>query len=132
MHGRLLLLVFLPDLGVLILGVDFLVLFYLTLRQPPVSLTGFHLVSFVLAGGAMPPRDIRGLRRLTTERKRVEANEMRATLDSRVAFLQGDMQRFGIEAALPVIEDWEGRIAIAGDPKFTPMVENLGALRAQP
>lgn len=56
-----------------------------------------------------------------TEMKRVEANEIRAALDSTVASLQGGVQRLGIEAALPVIEGWEGRLAAFGDPELVPV-----------
>jgi hypothetical protein len=64
-----------------------------------------------------------------TERKRVEANEIRAALDSTLGSLQSGVQRLGIEAALPVIEGWEGRLAASGDPELEPVAENLGALR---
>ena len=61
----------------------------------------------------------------------MEANEIRAALDSTVASLLGGVQRLGIEAALPVIEGWEGRLAASGDPELASVAENLGALRAQ-
>jgi len=61
----------------------------------------------------------------------VEANEIRAALDSTVASLQGGVQRLGIEAALQVIEGWEGRLAASGSPELAPVAENLGALRTQ-
>ena len=59
----------------------------------------------------------------------MEANEIRAALDSTVASLLGGVQRLGIEAALPVIEGWERRLATSGDPELVPVAENLGALR---
>jgi hypothetical protein len=60
----------------------------------------------------------------------VEANDTRTVFDSTVASLQGGVQRLGIEAALPVIEGWEGRLAGAsGDRELVPVAENLGALR---
>lgn len=52
-------------------------------------------------------------------------------LDSTVAYLQGGVQRLGIEAALPVIESWEKRLAPSGNPELAPVAENLGTLRAQ-
>jgi hypothetical protein len=61
----------------------------------------------------------------------VEANEIRALLDSTVASLQGGVQRLGFEAALQVIEGWEGRLAASGNPELAPIAENLGALRTQ-
>lgn len=61
----------------------------------------------------------------------MEANEIRAALDSTVASLLGGVQRLGIEAALPVIEGWEQRLAASGDSELAPVAENLGALRAQ-
>lgn len=61
----------------------------------------------------------------------MEANEIRAALDSTLASLQSGVQRLGIEAALPVIEGWEGRLAASGDPELEPVAENLGALRGQ-
>ena len=61
----------------------------------------------------------------------MEANEIRAALDSTVASLLGGVQRLGIEAALPVIEGWEGRLAASGNPELASVSENLGALRAQ-
>lgn len=36
----------------------------------------------------------------------MEANDIRAALDSTVASLLGGVQRLGIEAALPVTEGW--------------------------
>ena len=59
----------------------------------------------------------------------MEANEIRTVLDSTVASLQGGVQRLGIEAALPVIEGWEGRLAASEEPELVPVAENLGALR---
>ncbi len=61
----------------------------------------------------------------------MEANEIRAALDSTVASLQSGVQRLGVEAALPVIESWEGRLAASGDPELVSVAENLGALRSQ-
>ncbi|MBA3473214.1 MAG: hypothetical protein H0T57_08315 [Rubrobacter sp.] len=61
----------------------------------------------------------------------MEANEIRAALDSTVASLQGGVQWLGIEAALLVIESWEGRLAASEDPELAPVAENLGALRGQ-
>lgn len=61
----------------------------------------------------------------------MEANDIRAALDSTVASLQGGVQRLGIEAALSVIEGWEGKLAASGSPELAPVAENLGALRAQ-
>lgn len=69
--------------------------------------------------------------RAPTERIKVEANEIRTALDATIASLQGGVQRLGIEAALPVIEDWEQRLAASGSPELAPVAENLGALRAQ-
>ncbi len=45
--------------------------------------------------------------------------------------MQGGVQRLGIEAALPVIEGWEGRLAASGNLELTPIAENLGELRIQ-
>jgi hypothetical protein len=67
----------------------------------------------------------------TTERKRVNTNEISTVLDSTVAALQGGVQRLGVDAALPVIESWEKRLGASGDPELTPIAGNLGALRAQ-
>ncbi len=61
----------------------------------------------------------------------MEANEIKATLDSTIASLQGGVQRLGIAAALPVIEGWERRLADSGSPELAPIAENLGALRTQ-
>lgn len=61
----------------------------------------------------------------------MEANETRSALDATIASLQGGVQRLGIAAALPVIEDWEQRLAASGSPELAPVAENLGALRAQ-
>lgn len=60
----------------------------------------------------------------------MEANETSSALDATVASLQGGVERLGIQAALPVIEDWEQRLAASGSPELTPVAENLGALRA--
>jgi hypothetical protein len=68
---------------------------------------------------------------LRSERREVEANEIRALLDSTVTSLQGGVQRLGIEAALQVIEGWEGRLAASGSPELAPIAENLGTLRTQ-
>ncbi len=61
----------------------------------------------------------------------METNEIRTALGSTVASLQGGVQRLGIEAALPVVENWEGRLAASGDPELAPVAENLSALRGQ-
>lgn len=61
----------------------------------------------------------------------MKANEIRTALDSTVASLQGGVQRLDIEAALPVIEGWEGRLGASGDPELMPVADNLGALRVQ-
>ena len=61
----------------------------------------------------------------------MKANEIRAALDSTGASLQGGVQRLGIEVALPVIEDWEGRLAASGSLELAPVAENLGSLRVQ-
>lgn len=60
----------------------------------------------------------------------MEANETNSALDATIASLQGGVERLGIQAALPVIEDWEQRLAASGSPELTPVAENLGALRA--
>ena len=60
----------------------------------------------------------------------MEANETNSALDATVASLQGGAERLGIQAALPVIEDWEQRLAASGRPELAPVAENLGALRA--
>lgn len=64
-------------------------------------------------------------------KERMETNEISTALDSTVAALQGGVQRLGVEAALPVIESWEKRLAASGNPELAPVAENLGALRAQ-
>ena len=51
------------------------------------------------------------------------------TLDSTVSSLKGGVQRLGIEAALPVIEDWEERLAALESPELSSVAENLAALR---
>jgi hypothetical protein len=61
----------------------------------------------------------------------VAANEIRVALDTTVASLQRGVQRLGIEAALPVIEDWEQRLAASDSPEFASVAENLGLLKAQ-
>ncbi|CAA9430368.1 MAG: hypothetical protein AVDCRST_MAG78-1644 [uncultured Rubrobacteraceae bacterium] len=61
----------------------------------------------------------------------METNEIYVALESTVTSLQGGVQRLGIEAALPVIEGWEGRLAASEDPELTPIAENLGELRIQ-
>ncbi|MDP8951739.1 MAG: hypothetical protein M3N18_05800 [Actinomycetota bacterium] len=60
----------------------------------------------------------------------MEANDINSALDTTVGSLQGGVQRLGIQAALPVIEGWEQRLAASGSPMLAPVAENLGALRA--
>jgi hypothetical protein len=60
------------------------------------------------------------------ERREVESNDVGAALDSTIASLQGGVERLGIEAALPIIGDWEER-----RPEVAPVAENLTALRTQ-
>ncbi len=59
----------------------------------------------------------------------MEAKETNSALDTTVGSLQGGVQRLGIQAALPVIEGWERRLAASDSPMLAPVVENLGTLR---
>jgi hypothetical protein len=61
----------------------------------------------------------------------VAANELRAVLDRTVASLREGVQRLGIEAALPMIEDWQQRLMALDSPELTAVAENLGTLKAQ-
>jgi hypothetical protein len=65
------------------------------------------------------------------ERREVESNDVGTALDSTIASLQGGVERLGIEAALPIIGDWEERLAASGSPDLAPVAENLTALRTQ-
>jgi hypothetical protein len=65
------------------------------------------------------------------ERREVESNDVGAALDSTIASLQGGVERLGIEAALPIIGDWEERLAASGSPELASVAENLTALRTQ-
>ena len=60
----------------------------------------------------------------------MEVNETNSALDATVASLQGGVEQLSIEAALPMIEGWEQRLATSGSPELAPIAENLGALRA--
>ena len=60
----------------------------------------------------------------------MEADETRTALDATVASLQGGVERLGVEAALPVIADWEQRLAASGSPELESVAENLSALRS--
>ena len=59
----------------------------------------------------------------------MEPNQTEAALDATVASLQSGVHQLGIGAALPMIEDWEQRLAASGNPDLLPISENLGALR---
>jgi hypothetical protein len=83
-----------------------------------------------VAAGSLYVPTVCGVGSTKTKEKRVEANEIRAALDSTVASLLGGVQRLGIEAALPVIDGWEGRLTACGDPELAPVAENLVAFRA--
>jgi hypothetical protein len=61
----------------------------------------------------------------------VAANEFRAVLGRTVASLREGVQRLGIEAALPMIEDWQQRLMALDSPELTAVAENLGTLKAQ-
>ena len=61
----------------------------------------------------------------------MESNEVGSALDSTIASLQGGVERLGIEAALPIIGDWEERLAASGSPELASVAENLTALRTQ-
>lgn len=65
------------------------------------------------------------------ERREVESNNVGTALDSTIASLQGGVERLGIEAALPIIGDWEERLAASGSPELASVAENLTALRTQ-
>lgn len=65
------------------------------------------------------------------ERREVESNDVGTALDSTIASLQGGVERLGIEAALPIIGDWEERLAASGSPELASVAENLTALRTQ-
>ena len=61
----------------------------------------------------------------------VAANEFRSVLDRTVASLREGVQRLGIEAALPMIEDWQERLMALDSLELTAVAENLGTLKAQ-
>jgi hypothetical protein len=61
----------------------------------------------------------------------VESNDVGTDLDSTIASLQGGVERLGIEAALPIIGNWEERLAASGSPELASVAENLTALRTQ-
>ena len=61
----------------------------------------------------------------------MESNDVGTALDSTIASLQGGVERLGIEAALPIIGDWEERLAASGSPELASVAENLTALRTQ-
>lgn len=56
-------------------------------------------------------------------------NDIGTALDSTVRSLQEGVQRLGIEAALPMIEDWEERLSALDSPELAAIAENLTALR---
>jgi hypothetical protein len=60
----------------------------------------------------------------------VEMNETNSALDATVASLQGGVEQLSIEAALPMIQGWEQRLATSGSPELAPIAENLGTLRS--
>lgn len=59
------------------------------------------------------------------------ANEISTRLDETVAALQGGVKQLGVNAALPVIQDWQERLEGSGSPDLAPIAENLGTLRTQ-
>jgi hypothetical protein len=59
----------------------------------------------------------------------VEKNEIGDTLDRTVRSLQNGVRRLGIEAALPVIEGWEEKLAALDSPELAAVMNNLTALR---
>ena len=58
-------------------------------------------------------------------------NDIGAALDRTASSLRDGVQRLGIEAALPVIEDWEERLSALDSPELTAVAENLATLRTQ-
>ena len=61
----------------------------------------------------------------------MEMNETNSALDATVASLQGGVEQLSIEAALPMIEDWQERLMALDSPELTAVAENLGTLKAQ-
>ena len=56
-------------------------------------------------------------------------NDIGTTLDSTVRSLRDGARQLGIEAALPIIEDWEERLSALDSPELAAVAENLAALR---
>ena len=56
-------------------------------------------------------------------------NDIGDALDRTASSLRDGVQRLGIEAALPVIEDWEERLSALDSPELAAVAENLAALR---
>jgi hypothetical protein len=59
----------------------------------------------------------------------VEKNEIGDALDKTVRSLQNGVGRLGIEAALPVIEGWEEKLAAMDSPELAAVMNNLTTLR---
>ena len=57
-------------------------------------------------------------------------NDIGASLDRTLRSLRDGIQQLGIEAALPVIEDWEKRLSALDSPELAAVAENLTALRS--
>ena len=57
-------------------------------------------------------------------------NDIGASLDRTTRSLRDGIQQLGIEAALPVIEDWEERLSALDSPELAAVAENLAALRS--
>ncbi len=56
-------------------------------------------------------------------------NDIGAALDHTASSLRDGVQRLGIEAALPVIEDWEERLSALDSPELASVAENLATLK---
>lgn len=61
----------------------------------------------------------------------MEAGRIGAALGETVESLRDGVRQLAVEAALPVIEDWEGRLSGQESPELSAVAENLGALRAE-
>ena len=58
-------------------------------------------------------------------------NDIGTALDRTVKSLRDGVQRLGIEAALPVIEDWEEKLSALDSPELAAVAENLATLRTR-
>lgn len=59
------------------------------------------------------------------------ADEISTSLDQTIAALRGGVRQLAIEAAVPVIDDWQQRLSGSGSPELMPIADNLAELSSQ-